>query len=130
MALLKTVFEVNLQLFRQNEKSLLLFVIRDYLGSTPLAALAETLKADLMRIWSTISKPEGLEDCTLEDYFDLQFKALPHKILQSEKFTQNVAELAQEIGEGSLFKPAYRKSIPADGIALYAESCWGSNRCK
>ncbi|CAG8624179.1 19517_t:CDS:10, partial [Racocetra fulgida] len=56
MGLLKTVFEVNLQLFqaargKEKEKTLLLFVIRDHVGSTPLANLSNTLTSDLERIW-------------------------------------------------------------------------------
>jgi hypothetical protein len=77
MGLLKTVFEVNLQLFQtqkrydflykhygyfahhlyySKEKTLLLVVIRDHVGSTPLANLAKTLQADLEKIWSGLSK--------------------------------------------------------------------------
>src|ERR1700760_4805067 len=51
MGLLKTVFEVNLQLFQKDQgttnKSLLFFVIRDHIGHTPLANLQNTLLADL-----------------------------------------------------------------------------------
>lgn len=40
----------------RKEKTLLLFVIRDHIGSTPLANLSNTLKADLERIWQGLSK--------------------------------------------------------------------------
>ena len=90
MGLLKTVFEVNLQLFLKDQKSvprsLLFFVIRDHLGTTPLENLKNTLIQDLSRIWSSLSKPPGLEKSKIEDYFDFAFVALPHKILQPEKF--------------------------------------------
>lgn len=79
MGLLKTVFEVNLQLFQtqkrlvsaetcwsnvnidlfgscSKEKTLLLIVIRDHVGSTPLANLAKTLQSDLEKIWAGLSK--------------------------------------------------------------------------
>ncbi|KAI7867302.1 root hair defective 3 GTP-binding protein-domain-containing protein [Mucor mucedo] len=59
MGLLKTVFEVNLTLFqtqKSKEKTLLLIVIRDHVGSTPLANLARTLQADLEKIWAGLSK--------------------------------------------------------------------------
>ena len=50
MGLLKTVFEVNLQLFLKDSKSvsrtLLFFVIRDHLGTTPLENLKLTLLQD------------------------------------------------------------------------------------
>jgi protein SEY1 len=108
MGLLKTVLEVNLQLFqkergfyslfqhtdsRTKERALLLFVLRDHLGTTPLSNLAETLKRDLSNIWSSLSKPPGLENCSIQDYFDFQFTALPHKILQPDSFDQEVRHL-------------------------------------
>ena len=118
MGLLKTVFEVNLQLFQQQrgyppntltsqfprifrfvlisrtkERALLMFVLRDHIGTTPLSNLSETLKKDLANIWASLSKPPGLENCAIEDYFDFQFTALPHKILMPEKFDEGVVSL-------------------------------------
>ncbi|GAW09790.1 protein sey1 [Lentinula edodes] len=93
MGLLKTVFEVNLGLFGgkkaqdgTNGRTLLLFVIRDHIGTTPLANLQATLTADLQRIWDSLSKPDELKDRQLTDYFDLDFTALPHKILATDQF--------------------------------------------
>ncbi|KAH7156106.1 RHD3/Sey1 [Dactylonectria macrodidyma] len=140
MGLLKTVFEVNLQLFLKDKqstpRSLLFFVIRDHLGTTPLANLRTTLTQDLTKIWSSISKPQGLEQSRIEDYFDFGFAALPHKILQGDKFTQEVQVLGsrfvagnrsgkgdQEL-EGGLFLPEYHRRIPADGFSIYAEGIW------
>ncbi|KAI8599295.1 RHD3/Sey1 [Dissophora ornata] len=131
MGLLKTVFEVNLQLFGSNrgkEKTLLLFVIRDHVGSTPLSNLANTLRADLDRIWQSLSKPEGLEDCKISDYFDFMFTALPHKLLQPEKFESEVAQLRLRFTNPSdpnyVFQPQYSRRVPADGLHVYAGAIW------
>jgi hypothetical protein len=160
MGLLKTVFEVNLQLFlkdkqyapfpsscdkpltclRSNPRSLLFFVIRDHLGTTPLANLRNTLIADLTNIWTTLSKPAGLEKSRIEDYFDFAFAALPHKILQPEKFLTEVDKLGTRFRsghrtsrqngfnehefEGGIFLPEYHRRIPADGFSVYAEGVW------
>ncbi|KAF2203307.1 GTP-binding protein Sey1 [Delitschia confertaspora ATCC 74209] len=143
MGLLKTVFEVNLQLFVKDSKtiprSLLFFVIRDHLGHTPLQNLRNTLIADLSKLWSTISKPAGLEKSTIEDYFDFAFVALPHKILQPEKFEAEIAKLSTRFREGyndpkksglldeeslPVFLPQYHRRIPADGFSVYAEGVW------
>lgn len=68
MGLLRTVLEVNLGLFQaaksktpnaHKDKALLLFVIRDHVGATPLANLAATLKQDLNRIWDGLNKVRG-----------------------------------------------------------------------
>lgn len=134
MGLLKTVFEVNLGLFGKkaqdgsNGRTLLLFVIRDHIGQTPLANLQATLTADLNRIWESLSKPTDLKDRLLSDYFDLAFTALPHKILSADKFESEVQELRTRFVDKEssdyLFKPAYHKRIPADGVAFYMEGIW------
>ncbi|KAF9512544.1 hypothetical protein BS47DRAFT_1054816 [Hydnum rufescens UP504] len=134
MGLLKTVFEVNLGLFGNrgsegmSQRTLLLFVIRDHVGSTPLANLAQTLQADLTKIWDSLSKPPELADRHLTDYFDLSFTGLPHKVLLPEKFEAEVAELRKRFlhreRDDYVFKPAYHKRIPADGVAHYMEGIW------
>lgn len=144
MGLLKTVFEVNLQLFLKDRntthRSLLFFVIRDYVGGTPLASLQKTLLEDMSRLWSSISKPSGLETSTIHDYFDFQFYGLPHKGYQPDKFVQEVQKLGTrfregikdpkrdalkgEFSEGGVFLPEYHRQIPADGFARYAEGIW------
>ncbi|KAJ8110161.1 hypothetical protein OPT61_g6920 [Boeremia exigua] len=143
MGLLKTVFEVNLQLFVKDSKtipkSLLFFVIRDHLGTTPLKNLQNTLIQDLTKLWSAISKPAGLENSRIEDYFDFAFVALPHKILQPEKFEEAVNQLSLRFREGyndpkksglldeaqlPIFLPQYHRRIPADGFPAYAEGIW------
>jgi hypothetical protein len=120
-------------------KSLLFFVIRDHLGTTPLKNLQNTLIQDLSKLWYTISKPTGLENSRIEDYFDFAFVALPHKILQPEKFEEAVTKLSQRFKEGyndprksglideaelPIFLPQYHRRIPADGFPVYAEGIW------
>ena len=134
MGLLKVVFEVNLELFLKDQKSsprsLLFFVIRDHLGATPLSNLKNTLIADLTKIWSGLNKPSGLENSKIGDYFDFAFAALPHKILQPERFVEEVAKLGTRFREpvgdsdGSVFLPKYHRRIPADGFSVYAEGVW------
>ncbi|KAM5504744.1 Dynamin-like GTPase that mediates homotypic ER fusion [Microsporum canis] len=144
MGLLKTVFEVNLQLFLKDTKStprsLLFFVIRDFVGTTPLENLRNTLMQDLQRIWMSLSKPEGTENSTIEDYFDFEFAGLPHKSFQPEKFASEVDKLSTRFRdghrdpsstsakgtavEGGVFLPEYHRRIPADGFAVYAEGIW------
>ncbi|KAF9935373.1 Dynamin-like GTPase that mediates homotypic ER fusion [Linnemannia zychae] len=131
MGLLKTVFEVNLQLFGSNrgkEKTLLLFVIRDHVGATPLENLSNTLRADLERIWHGLSKPEGLEDCKISDYFDFMYTTLPHKLLQPEKFESDVDLLRLRFTDPTnpnyVFQPQYSRRVPADGLHIYAGGIW------
>lgn len=144
MGLLKVVFEVNLELFlkdkKSNPRSLLFFVIRDHLGTTPLANLRNTLMQDLSRIWSGLNKPPGLEKSKIEDYFDFAFAALPHKILQPDRFVSEVEKLGTRFREGfrdprrdafrgdqesdGVFLSEYHRRIPADGFSIYAQQIW------
>ncbi len=101
MGLLKTVFEVNLGLFQASkaktagakDKTLLLFVIRDHIGVTPLENLSATIMADLTKIWLSLAKPEGLEASQITDFFDFMFTTLPHKVLQPAEFDKAVDAL-------------------------------------
>ncbi|GFF48023.1 protein sey1 [Aspergillus udagawae] len=144
MGLLKTVFEVNLQLFLKDKntthRSLLFFVIRDFVGTTPLKNLQKTLMEDMSRLWESISKPPGLENSSVHDYFDFQFYGLPHKSYQPEQFVTETKKLSLrfregqrdpsmdarrgEFSEGGVFLPEYHRRIPADGFSRYAEGIW------
>lgn len=130
MGLLKTVFEVNLSLFgNKSHKVLLLFVIRDHVGATPLSNLSNTLTADLEKMWDSINKPKNVSpDVKLSDYFDLEFTALAHKLLQPEKFESDVRDLGDRFSDKQrkdyLFKNDYRQNFPIDGWTVYAERCW------
>ena len=103
-------------------------MIRDHIGTTPLANLQATLTADMQKIWESLSKPTELQDRQLSDYFDLSFAALPHKVLEAQKFESEVLELRKRFVDKSredyVFKPAYHKRIPADGVAFYMEGIW------
>lgn len=91
---------------------------------------------DLQRIWTSLSKPAGLEDSKIEDYFDFEFAALPHKNFQPEKFVTEVEKLSTRFREGhreplkgnktegGIFLPEYHRRIPADGFSMYAEGIW------
>ncbi|KAI0220473.1 Dynamin-like GTPase that mediates homotypic ER fusion [Massospora cicadina] len=130
MGLLRTVFEVNLELFRHQgrSKTLLLFVIRDHIGKVPLPHLAETIKLDLQRAWSEIAKPKGMERCDIGDHFDLTFFGLPHKVLLPDAFDDQVQVMRRQFYDPThrdyVFRAQYHKKIPADGFAAYAASIW------
>jgi hypothetical protein len=82
-----------------------------------------------------------MEKSKIEDYFDFAFAALPHKILQPERFLSEVAKLGTRFSEGrrepqkdslrieqetegGVFFPEYHRRIPLDGFSIYAEGVW------
>lgn len=146
LSLLKTVMELDIQLFyggsksepsastdeKRMHKTRLLFVLRDHVdvaaGGTPLDRLASILTQDVDNIWNNISKPDAAKGTSVSDYFDLDFFALPHKLFAPEKFLAAGGELKQKFRRGELFKPEYSRGVAADGFAAYAESVWETVR--
>lgn len=140
LQLLKTVMELDMQLFfgggekggERMHKTRLLFVFRDHyaveVGGTSVERLSAVLIEDVNNIWKSISKPAAAEGTPLTDYFDLDFYALPHKILMPEKFVAAGQELRRQFKEGELFLKEYSRGVASDGFAMYAESVWGTVR--
>lgn len=106
----------------------MLFVIRDHIGHTPLSNLQATLTTDLHRLWDNLSKPPGLESCSITTFFDLAFVTLPHKQLVPDKFIAEIRQLRQLFIDPTrpdyVFQDKYHKRIPADGISQYMETIW------
>lgn len=132
MGLLKTVFEVNLSLFGKSKlekhddhKVLLLIVIRDHVGVTPVESLAKTFTQDLINMWASLAKPAELEHLQFADFFDVDFHALNHKVLQPKEFSEGINKLGDRLVVGDeLFKPEYHHQVPIDGWVMYAGNCW------
>ncbi|AAS54754.1 AGR264Cp [Eremothecium gossypii ATCC 10895] len=131
MGLLKTVFEVNLSLFghkKDKQKILLLFVVRDFTGFTPLSSLQETLTNELQAMWSELNKPAGAEGSSLDDFFDFAFTGLSHKLFKPEEFASDVAKLGDKFTdlkrEDYYLSGKYHQGLPLDGWSFYADSCW------
>jgi protein SEY1 len=144
LSLLKTVMELDLQLFfggpsapdaagrQRMHKTRLLFVLRDHyaveVGGTPVARLSAILTEDVNNIWRSISKPDAAKGTAVADYFDLDFFALPHKVLAPDAFAAAGAELKRQFRDGELFRSDYSRGVAADGFAAFAESVWETVR--
>lgn len=156
MDLLKTVMELDLQLFfgsdpststpsspgtdstvaddseqilskQRMHKTRLLFVLRDHVSS-PFETLCDTLRTDVNNIWDTISKPKSAANIPVTDFFDIDFFALPHKILMAADFEDRGSELRRRFQEGDVFEEEYRSGIAADGFSAYAHAVWETIR--
>lgn len=135
--LLKIVFELNLQLFQaasNGNKTLLLFLFRDHTlpedeEHTPLDYFVNVITEDMAKIWASISKPEQHSSSKVTDFFEFRFVSLPHKVHKSKEFKKQVTELKHRFLDPShpdrLLSKNYKKDIPADGFAKYAENIWG-----
>ncbi|KAF6265964.1 RHD3/Sey1 [Scenedesmus sp. NREL 46B-D3] len=127
--LMKTIFQVNLKLFApepNRRRTVLLFVIRDK-SKTPMAMLAEVLAEDVHKMWDSISKPPQYVDSKLEDFFEVQYTALPHYEDKYEDFLADTVVLRRRFtqdGDGSLVRAANGR-LPADALVLSTRNIWG-----
>ncbi|GJQ13968.1 hypothetical protein GpartN1_g5759.t1 [Galdieria partita] len=135
LALLRTVLELNLQLFqndREHRKTKLLFVLRDHV-ETSLDLLAKTIRTDLEETWKGLQKPSQFENSTVENFFELRFVSLPHMVLKPEEFKAAVTDLKNQFHKkgnspDSMFPESYRRLVAADGFTTYANNIWETIR--
>lgn len=138
-SLLKIVFELNLQLFQQakanDNKTCLLFLFRDHTlpedeEHTPLEHFVSVINEDMEKIWNSISKSEEWAKSKVTDFFDFKFVSLPHKVHKSKAFKEQVEQLKHRFldpsNEERILSQHYKKDIPADGFARYAENIWNT----
>ena len=129
LPMLRTVFEVNIQLFqaRVESKTTLLFLIRDYTTDN-FEALTKNIFNDMSNIWKDINLPAEYKDSKIDDFFDFKFYAIHHMKIQRDIFDQDVEKLKKWFcdpnDENYLFKESSHKNVPGDGLAQYIASLW------
>eukprot|EP00775_Hariotina_reticulata_P006126 gene6126-6365_t len=125
--LMKTIFQVNLKLFApepNRRRTVLLFVIRDK-SKTPLEKLVEVLSEDVHKMWDTISKPPQYENSRIDDFFEVQYTALPHYEDKYEDFMVDTVVLRRRFtpeGDNTLVRAVER--LPADALVLSTHNIW------
>ena len=125
--LLKTVFEVNLELFLQSPdapRTTMLFVIRDHSpAQTDIETLRIMLNDDVTDIWEKISKPDKFKDAKASQFFDFQVVGLPSKITCPESWDTGVDAIRSRWIEE--WRPKeYSRQVPADGFLFYTHNVW------
>eukprot|EP00915_Cephaloidophora_sp_WS-2016_P007746 GHVH01010666.1.p1 GENE.GHVH01010666.1~~GHVH01010666.1.p1 ORF type:complete len:801 (+),score=133.39 GHVH01010666.1:116-2518(+) len=129
--LLRTVLQVNLELFGKSAKercttTKLVFLIRDYSPIlTPMDKLRSMLFSDVATLWSEIEKPPGFEDCKATDLFSLECVGLPSYVLNADQFNEDVSNLRKCIYDKWL-GASFTKKIPFDGFNSYCHSVWNT----
>ena len=137
LPLIRTVLEVHLRLLHSTgsstqqpgaAKPLLLFLLRDCDGETPVEQLQADVLRDIEKLWTDVRKPDNMTDAKLSDFFDLECVALPHFVYCKEQWTQDVATLSRRFLDPTSEKYAFKghsgKEVPAEGFADYAKQLW------
>jgi protein SEY1 len=137
LSLLRTIFEVNLQLFNHDnyeveEKPTLLVVLRDFTEDDPAPSLA-TVRKSFDTIWENVTRPQQFQNATIDSLFHLKYYVMPHFKLQKEAFAESVGTLRRWFGDSHcanyLFRhPAMFRGVPLEGLPAYLTSCWESIR--
>ncbi|KAG5470431.1 hypothetical protein LSCM1_01675 [Leishmania martiniquensis] len=137
LSLLRTIFEVNLQLFSHenyeaDEKPTLLIVLRDFTEDDPAPSLS-TVRKSFDTIWENISRPARFECAGIDALFRLTYYVMPHYRLQKKDFMTSVETLRKWFGDSRcpdyLFAHcAMLRGVPLEGLPAYLTSCWKAIR--
>lgn len=128
--LLKTVMEVNLELFQQDvncPKTILLFTVRDWFEDlAPLEVIKNKILEDyLYRIWKEIKKSDAVENLDINNFFTIEVVGLSHAIITKEKFERDIIRLRSKWVH-ELRPTQYSRNIPSDGFAQYCNNIWNT----
>ncbi|CAJ1033635.1 putative Root hair defective 3 GTP-binding protein (RHD3) [Leishmania utingensis] len=137
LSLLRTIFEVNLQLFSHSnyeaeEKPTLLVVLRDFTEDDPLPSLT-TVRKSFDTIWESITRPAQFEDTSIDALFHLKYYVMPHYRLQKEEFMASVETLRRWFGDSRCSDYLFSchsmfRGVPLDGLPAYLTNCWAAIR--
>lgn len=137
LSLLRTIFEVNLQLFSHEnyeveEKPTLLIVLRDFTEEDTAPSLA-TVRKSFDTIWESITRPQQFEHATIDSLFCLKYYVMPHFKLQKTEFTASVTSLRRWFGDTKCQDYLFRhrgmfRGVPLEGLPAYLTSCWEAIR--
>ncbi|KEG09179.1 Protein SEY1 [Trypanosoma grayi] len=133
MSLLRTIFEVNLQLFSHDsyvkeEKPTLLVVLRDF-TEDDTTHYFETVRKSFDKIWSSIVKPEAFKESSIDALFELRYHVLPHYKLQRAAFDKAATAFRDWFVAPKCDNFLFRhmgmfRGVPLDGVPKYMSSCW------
>ncbi|GET91367.1 hypothetical protein, conserved [Leishmania tarentolae] len=133
LSLLRTIFEVNLQLFSHDnyeaeEKPTLLIVLRDFTEDDPAPSLA-TVRKSFDTIWEGITRPAQFSGATIDTLFHLKYYVMPHYRLQRAEFMTSVETLRRWFGDSQF--PDYLfshrsmfRGVPLEGLPAYLTNSW------
>ena len=106
----------------------ILFVIQAHSGGTHLTSLAQTIMANLERMWGSATKPPELMNQSLAGHFEFEFESMPHLKLAPDHYKHRVSSLRQRFVDPErgdyVFKRTHPNGIPADGLELYMTMVW------
>ncbi|KAG2221346.1 hypothetical protein INT45_014030 [Circinella minor] len=133
MSILKTIFQASIELFqnqkrKQQRNTLIIIAIRDYNDHVSFEKLKEVLYSNIKEIWKGLNKSDGLENCTIHEFFDFMVMGLSHANHFPKKFDKEVTSVQHWFTNMThrcyVFQSKYHKGIPVDGYCNYTVDIW------
>ena len=129
LPMLKTVFEMNVQLFlAENQvKSKIIFVIRDCTAPN-FEAITFQIERDMQNIWDEIEIPEKLSGKHITDFFEFEFFPIHHMLIEKSKFDDDISTLRKwfidKTYKDYVFNDKSDKVVPGEGLSQYIINLW------
>ncbi|XP_062018290.1 protein ROOT HAIR DEFECTIVE 3 homolog 2-like isoform X1 [Rosa rugosa] len=118
--LLRTVFQVMMQINIPKRKKTLLFVIRDAdTSENHRVALKDQLLDNIQKIWAEVQKHAGTQ---LNDIFVVEVVALSHYRYEKDTFNKEVDEL--RLGKAMSMAGNREGVIPGDAFSFSSQKIW------
>lgn len=126
--IIRTIFELNMQLFDVESPKKMVFVVRDWYARENEEKIKKMLVADMKRLWDSIKKTEGQSRIDFEQVFKFEFVHLRSLKFEEEDFNSDVGEfkdrLTNPANPANMFKSQNFKNIPIDDFFLYIGQSW------
>lgn len=126
--IIRTVFELNMQLFTHESPKKLVFVVRDWDVRENEEKIRRMLIADMRRLWDSIKKTETQARINFENVFQFDFVHLRSLKYEEESFNADADKLKERLtnpaNPDNLFREQNFKNLPIDDFFLYMKQSW------
>lgn len=126
--IIKTIFELNMQLFNQESPKKLVFVIRDWNVQHNAEQIRNILTTDMQKLWADIKRDEQQKLITFEHVFKCEFITVRSLAYDKENFDADTTHfremLTNQHTSDYLFKDMNFKNVPIEDFYLYMSESW------
>jgi hypothetical protein len=126
--IIRTIFELNMQLFDLESPKKMVFVVRDWFPRENEERIKTMLVDDMRRLWTSIKKTEGQSHIDFDQVFQFEFVHLRSLKYEEEEFDRDVAAFKDRLVNPSnpqnMWQGENFKNIPIDSFFLYMAQTW------
>lgn len=126
--ILRTVFELNMQLFNLESPKKIVFVIRDWRILENEEHIKFILVKDMHKLWDSIKKTEKQSKINFDSVFCFEFITLRSFIYEEASFIEDVNQFRSRLMDPenpkNLFTGMNFNNIPIEDLYLYMSQTW------